>query len=172
MTADLAARIAETAAFIEQELAEDERVALATIGINERAAMLRGEPPPRWVPDDGSGIRSDDRYGILRVRHTWARERDHIIRHDPARALRHVKATRELVALIMSDTHHHAEAPYYSCSQAREKEGMIAEVAVPPGPPGSACWDEERAGQPCDCGRDAQVARLLGIIAGEWEGGA
>lgn len=165
--ASLAARIAETAAFIERELSEDERVALATIGINERASMRRGTPPPRWVEDDW-GIRSEDRYGVLRVKHTWAQERAHIVRHDPARALRHVRATRELVAEILADGHYHAEAPYYSCSQAREREGMIAEVAGPPGPPGSACWDEERAGKPCDCGRDARVARLLGIIASEW----
>lgn len=167
MSTDLASRIAETAAFIEAQLAEDEQVALATIGINDRARMKNGEPAPRWVAsDDSSDIRSNDRYGILRVRHTWARERDHIIRHDPARALRHVKAVRDLVAVILGEQHYSADVDYYSCSQAQEGAGM---VGGPTGPPGSGCSDPDRAGKPCDCGRDERVARMLGIIASEWK---
>ena len=50
---------------------------------------------------------------------------------------------------------------FYSCAQAKDLyEG---------GEPGSACTDPDRAREPCDCGRDARVARLLGIIASEWE---
>ena len=148
--ADLAARITETAALIERELGEDERIALATIDINDQVRMRRGEPAPRWVAGDGSDIRSDDRYGILRVKHTWARERDHIIRHDPARALRHVSATRELVAEILAEEHEY-EPGGYGCSRAPR---------------------HERAGESCDCGRDKRVARRLDIIAGEWREGA
>jgi Family of unknown function (DUF6221) len=163
---DLTARVAELAAAIEAALAEDEAIALATIDINDRVRMRRGEPTPRWVPEPGgSGIRSEDRYGILRVRHTWARERDHITRNDPARVLRRVKATHNLVAAILAEGHQHA-GDYFACSQAQEGDGLIS---GPTGPPGSGCSDPERAGKPCDCGRDARVARLLGIIATEWE---
>lgn len=161
--ANLAARMAETAAFIERELSEDERVALATIGINERAGMRRGIPPPRWVEDDW-GIRSEDRYGVLRVKHTWARERAHIIRHDPARVLRRVRATRDLVAAILAEKHDYVPGDeFYSCSQAVDPHPGES------GEPGPGCSDPERAGKPCDCGRDARAARLLGIIASEWE---
>jgi Family of unknown function (DUF6221) len=163
VTEDLAARVAELAAAIEAGLAEDEAVALATIGINERASMLAGQPPPRWVPEPGgSGIRSEDRYGILRVKHTWANERAHIVRNDPARVLRRVKATRDLVAAILAERHDYNDGDeFYSCSQAAEP-GTDGE-------PGSGCANDERAGKPCDCGRDMRVARLLGIIASEWE---
>lgn len=163
---DLTARVAELAALIEANLTGDEATALATIGINERAGMIRGTPPPRWVPDEGSGIRSEDRYSILRVRHTWVRERDHIVRNDPARVLRRVRATRELVAAILAERHDYNEGDgYYSCSQAADPDPRPGES----GEPGSGCSDPERAGRPCDCGRDSRVARLLGIIASEWE---
>ena len=161
--ADLTATVAELTALIEARLAEDETTALATINVNDRARMIMGTPPPRWVPD-GSGIRSED--GIVRVGHTWAPERAHIIRNDPARTLRRVKATRDLVAAITAEQHYTDEVGYYSCSQAQEGTGL---VGGPTGPPGSGCSDPERSGQPCDCGRDARVAGLLSIIAGEWE---
>jgi len=107
-------------------------------------------------------VRSEDRYGILRVGHTWARERDHIIRNDPARTLRRVKATRALAAEILAEGHLYVDGdPWFSCSQATEPGEE--------GEPGSACADDERRGKPCDCGRDSRVARLLGIIASEWE---
>ena len=60
----------------------------------------------------------------------------HIARNDPARVLRRVTATRELVAAILALPH------------------------VP---------DSEWYGRECTCGRDEDVARLLGIIASEWE---
>jgi hypothetical protein len=91
----------------------------------------------------------------------------HVARHDPARALRHVKAVRELVASILAEGHYSDESGYSSCSQAREWTRTGEEAA----PPGSGCSDRERAGKPCDCGRDAVVARRLGIILSEWETG-
>lgn len=163
MSEDLTARVAELAAAIEAKLAEDEAVALATIDINDRVRMRRGTPPPRWVEDDW-GIRSEDKYGILRVKHTWASERAHITRNDPARVLRRVKATRDLVADILAEPHDYIPGDeFYSCSQA------VDPYPGESGEPGSGCSDPERAGKPCDCGRDARVARLLGIIASEWE---
>ena len=86
----------------------------------------------------------------------------HIARHDPARVLRRVKATRDLVAVILAERHDYNDGDeFYSCSQAVE-HGTGGE-------PGSGCANDERAGRPCDCGRDARVARLLGIIASEWQ---
>jgi hypothetical protein len=89
-------------------------------------------------------------------------------RFTPERALRRAKATRDLVAEILAEGHHYDESDYYCCSQAREAiyDGW---TRTGEGPPGSACSDPERSGKPCDCGRDAAVARRLGIIAGEWE---
>jgi hypothetical protein len=164
VTTDLTARVAELATAIEADLAEDEAVALSTIDINDRVRMRSGAPPPRWVAEPGGSIRSADRYSILRVTHTWTGERDHIIRNDPARVLRRVKATRDLVAAILAEKHDYIPGgEFYSCSQA------IDPYPGESGEPGSGCHDPERAGKPCDCGRDARVARLLGIIASEWE---
>jgi hypothetical protein len=154
----LAARIAALAMLIATRLDEDERVAkVATDG--------------PWVMD-GMSVRGRDRSyhggsagAILVIKHTWPQEAAHIVRNDPARVLRRVKAARDLVAAILAEGHQHA-GDYFACSQAQEGDGLIS---GPTGPPGSGCSDPERAGRPCDCGRDARVARLLGIIASEWE---
>jgi hypothetical protein len=83
-------------AFVTARVDEDEAAALACIGINARARIRNGVPAPRWVPVDGSSdIWSED--GILRVKHTWVPEREHICRHDPARVLREVEAKRAIV---------------------------------------------------------------------------
>lgn len=71
------------------------------------------------------------------------------------------------MAAVLAEQHDYNPLDeYYSCSQAREGQGTIA---GPTGEPGSGCSDPDRKGQPCDCGRDARVARLLGIIASERE---
>lgn len=166
MSDDLTARVAELAGLIEDLLADLEATAEAAQlrfpGPWERADTTDSPLPGAVTLRDSRG----ESVGVIRGSCAAA----HVVAGSPDRTLHRVKATRELVSEIMAEQHYHAEAPYYSCSQAREKEGMITEVAGPPGPPGSACWDKERAGKPCDCGRDANVARLLGIIASEWEG--
>jgi Family of unknown function (DUF6221) len=142
MAIDLTARIAGLASLIEQQLAED-----------EAAAKVATDGP--WEID-GMSIRGTDRSyhggrrnAILVVRHTWPQEAAHIARNDPARVLRRVKATRELVAAILAEQHEYVEGDSrHSCWQA----------LMPDNP-----------GGPCDCGRDQRVARLLGIIASEWE---
>jgi hypothetical protein len=79
----------------------------------------------------------------------------HIARHDPARVLRDVQAKRDLLAAILREPHTFIPGDeYYSCSQAVD---------------GSGCSDPDRAGKPCDCGRDARVERLLAILAGVYE---
>jgi hypothetical protein len=85
--------------------------------------------------------------------------------YDPERVFRRAKATRSLVTAILAEPHYYnASDEFYSCSQAVDPDPCPGE-----GGPGSGCLDDERAGRPCDCGRDARVARLLSIIASEWE---
>jgi hypothetical protein len=167
---DLTVRVAGLAAVIEQQLAKDEAAAddagsaksassaepRVTHGPWLAANSLLMALQPDGVYDDIAEVIN---YGLDPVL-------VHAARQDPARVLRRVKATRDLVADILGEPHYTAEVAYYSCSQAQEGAYLIA---GPTGPPGSGCGDPERAGRPCDCGRDAKVARMLAIIAGEWE---
>jgi hypothetical protein len=166
VTTDLTARIAELAASIEADVAEDEAVARS---VTERQPYDEWDAVGAGDVDDVAlsnwrvvGIAIP---GLKRADSPAARSvMQHIARNDPARTLRRVKATRDLVAEILAEQHEYVEGdPWFSCSQA-----------VRPGEdddePGSGCVDDKRAGQPCDCGRDARAARLLGIIASEWEG--
>jgi hypothetical protein len=174
---DLTARIAELAAIIEAGLADDEAVALAAAAEHDDldAPARPGWHVQQWADPDVTAVVADPESSAWPV----ARLRDrpdgepsvraaHIARNDPARRLRDVKATRALVAEILAEGHHYDESDYYCCSQAREAlyDGW---TQTGEGPPGSACSDPERSGKPCDCGRDAGVARRLAIIAGEWE---
>ena len=152
MMADLTARIAELAALIEANLAGDEEAA--------RESHYDGQ---RWITEEEGVYRWPDDEMV----HHADRKADarHIARQDPARVLRRVKATRELVSAITAELHDYIPGDeFYSCSQA------IDPYPGESGEPGSGCSDPERAGKPCDCGRDARVARMLGIIASEWEG--
>jgi hypothetical protein len=150
---DLTARVAELAATIEAKLAEDEAAAKRNTG--------------GGLGDDGKFGPSYPDYQTYSSADTEAADA-YIERFRPLRALRRVKAVRDLVTAILAEQHdYNALDGYYSCSQAREGTGL---VSGPTGPPGSGCSDPERAGKPCDCGRDARVARLLAIIASEWEG--
>ena len=89
----------------------------------------------------------------------------HAARHDPARKLRDVKAGRDLLAAILTEPHDYIPGDaWYSCSQAVDPGSDDKE-------PGSACLDDDRRGDPCDCGRDARVERLLRILAGVYEEG-
>jgi hypothetical protein len=176
VSGDLTARVAGLAAAIEAGLAEDEAAAKAW----ERAPWPEpGESAMHWRPVGKRCVRYDngrdeplqaiDVSGrvALYAEAIWVKwdatgERAvHVARNDPARALRHVKATRDLVAEILAERHdYNVGDEFYSCSQAVEY-GTDGE-------PGSGCSDQERAGKPCDCGRDERVARMLGIIATEW----
>jgi hypothetical protein len=150
---DLTARIAELAALIGRQLDEDRAVAREAAGLTEQ--WVAEEPAIGVVLVDGEPLIEGHIAGLTA----------HIARHDPARVLRRVKAARELVAEIMAEGHYYDESGYYSCSQAVDVMAAAGESTEP----GSGCSDRERAGKPCDCGRDAQVARRLAIIASEWE---
>ena len=80
--------------FMEARLDEDEHAARAVLGTNVLALLKRGKAAPRWVPSPEGDAAIRDTDGILRVKFVWALERDHIIRHDPARVLRGVAAKR------------------------------------------------------------------------------
>jgi hypothetical protein len=162
---DLTARVAELAASVEAHLAEDEAAAGALDGATWRAGTDVGDEYNIGVVLEGADWQIA-RCGIEKLADGELKAA-HIARNDPARALRRVKATRDLVASILAEQHYTAEVGWYSCSQAQTGQYLID---GPTGPPGSGCGDPERAGKPCDCGRDAKVARLLAIIASEWEG--
>lgn len=155
---DLSSRIAELASQIEKELSEDEGWAKVALEIDGTG---KWQPSHRFTVIDSTQVRIQATDGATAI---------HAARQDPARTLRRVKATRDLVAAVLAEKHNYVPGDeYYSCSQAREDDGAIS---GPTGPPGSGCSDPERTGQPCDCGRDQRVARLLGIIASEWDGEA
>lgn len=86
---------------------------------------------------------------------------DYIERFRPRRMRREVKAKRDLMSAILAEPHDYIPGDeFYSCSQAVDPDPAPGE-----GGPGSGCSNEERAGQPCDCGRDERVERLLRIMA-------
>lgn len=116
------------------------------------------EPPYRWGQDEKDAevlvggkavIRCDYEYGGRLFA-------DHIARHDPASVLRRCAADRALIAEITAWKHAESEDSWYSCSQAPAWDDPT---------PGSGCANDDRAGQPCDCGRDDRVNALLGHIA-------
>jgi hypothetical protein len=152
---DLTARVAELAALIGAHVAED-------LAVAERAARKR-RGPWRVLGDDLRAVVHGNGGSDLSVAITpGTAVADHIARNDPKRRLQAAKTTRDLVAAILAERHDYNNGDeFYSCSQAVEYGTN--------GEPGSGCADPERAGRPCDCGRDARVARLLEIIASEWE---
>jgi Family of unknown function (DUF6221) len=174
VSGDLTARVAELAALAMARLAEEEALALAAAA--EHDDLTAPARPDwyvqQWADPDVTAVVADPESSAWPVARVCDRpdgapaaRAAHIARNDPARVLRRVRATRDLVAEILAEGHQHAD-DYFACSQAQEGDGLIS---GPTGPPGSGCSDPERAGKPCDCGRDARVARLLGIIASEWE---
>jgi Family of unknown function (DUF6221) len=148
--------LAAIAAFIEARLAEDEALALAT----QVAA------PGTWhaAGEDILTVNPDPYWNGVCVANASDAEAAHIIRHDPASTLRAVASTRDLVAQILAIPHSYVDGDtWFSCSQA-------VEPGEPGAEPGSACADDNRRGQPCDCGRDAKVRRMLTTVAARWDG--
>lgn len=161
-------------------------VASLNAGLDEDEAAAKAADPGPWEVGERGGqdamvwIREKDSPGIDNVGLTYRQSvftaqvsnktrfrqnARHIARQDPARTLRDVAAKRELIAAALAERHDwNAGDEYYSCSQAVDYTDPAAE-------PGSACSDPDRRGQPCDCGRDARVERLLRILAGIYEDG-
>jgi Family of unknown function (DUF6221) len=83
----------------------------------------------------------------------------HIALNDPAAVLADIEAKRKILAAMTALKHVYIEGDsWYSCSQA-------VDPYEPGEGPGSGCLDENRAGNPCDCGRDRLVAAVLGALA-------
>ncbi|WP_405769372.1 DUF6221 family protein [Actinacidiphila glaucinigra] len=84
-------------AFLRARLDEDYEAARLTLDVNAMTAYKRGKPLPRWVPSPEGDASIWDTDGTPRVKFVWAREMDHIIRHDPARVVAEVAAKRLIV---------------------------------------------------------------------------
>ena len=86
-------------------------------------------------------------------RNVWA-DAAHIAAHDPARVLREIEAKRQLLADVLAEGHfRNEEDNWYSCAALTDEDGD------------PVCLDESRAPGPCDCGRDARVARRVRLLA-------
>lgn len=86
--------------FLRARLDDDEAIAIRTVDINVRADMKRGKTTaPRWLPEPETSGVWDER-DVKRVHHTWVAEREHIVRHDPARVLAEVDAKRRIIAWV------------------------------------------------------------------------
>jgi hypothetical protein len=161
VTGDRAAAIAALTATLTAGLDKDEAVA-------DAAQKVAASP---WLASN-SLLLVKDRDGVFDTEvaavsdYRYDDVLIHAARHDPARERRDIKAKRDLMSAILAERHdYNPSDEYYSCSQA---------VGDDPDPNvslarGSGCSDPDRAGQPCDCGRDARVERLLRILAGIYE---
>jgi hypothetical protein len=89
----------ELVQFLRDRLDEDFEAVRVVLGVNVMAAIRGGKPVPRWVPSPKGDAGVWDTDGVPRVKFVWARERDHIIRYDPARVLAEAEAKRRIVDL-------------------------------------------------------------------------
>lgn len=85
--------------FLRARLDEDYAAVQLVLGVNVMAAIRDGKSAPRWIPSPKSESGVWDTDGQPRVKFVWARERDHIIRHDPARILVEVEAKQKIVGI-------------------------------------------------------------------------
>lgn len=83
---------------------------------------------------------------------------------DPRRMLQEIESAGRLIAEIQAMPHLYIEGDsWFSCSQA------VSDWGDGDTEPGSGCSDDDRAGKPCDCGRDAKVRRQVELIALRWD---
>lgn len=114
---------------------------------------------------DMGGNRLDERFTHRRARYrgedgTLYVERDaaaqaHFARHDPARALRQVQAHRAILDVVASWRHTTCDDSWYSCSQATVDNGYDEYLA---------CANDDRHGEPCDCGLEVHKRKILGPL--------
>lgn len=88
--------------FVRDRLDEDYEAVCRVLGVNVMAAIRDGRSAPRWIPSPKSDAGIWDTNHQPRVKYAWPRERDHIIRHDPARVLADVEAKRQILAAYES----------------------------------------------------------------------
>jgi hypothetical protein len=137
------------AEFVKERLGEREAAAKAATP-GEWYSFCSGHGDDWYVSSRGygqvsTGLHSDpDGDEILMIERD-RRDAEFIAANDPAAVLRDVTQTRLLVAEIAAFRHDEA------CCQ-----------------PLTGCGHPDH--HPCDCGRDQRVLRMLGIIAGRWDG--
>ena len=139
--------------FVRQCVARDEQVARAA-----GADSLEWREDSSWLHDLRDPLPSQRRDHELAPGTKLVSDADaaHIARHDPARVLAEVESKRAILDEVQSWSHRYLdEDPFFSCSQA---------VAPGETEPGSGCADDERAGQPCDCGLGQRRAAILGPL--------
>lgn len=83
--------------FLRARLDDDYEAVQRVLGTNVMAAIRDGVPAPHWVPSPNSEAGIWDTNHQPRVKFAWPRERDHIIRHDPARVLAEVEAKQRIL---------------------------------------------------------------------------
>ncbi|MGQ4353184.1 DUF6221 family protein [Streptomyces drozdowiczii] len=131
------------------------------------ARVRRGEPAPRWVPsaEGDAGIWDSD--GTPRVKFVWAQERDHMIRHDPARVLREVVAKRLMLNEALSSRHLVTGDHYMDCPLVTEADGVDTATADRIRALNDDYRKESGQDPKCAerCGRDVRVHRTLELLA-------
>lgn len=76
---------------------------------------------------------------------------------DPTAVLRRIAADRMLLDDFLAERHADSEGDvWYACAALTDGDGD------------PVCPDESRAPGPCDCGRDARVARRVRLLAESW----
>lgn len=152
---DLAARVLAA-------IADVERIAHATAPPGGWLRwQVRGDGADRnsTTRDDRHPERIDDVAGVP-IAAVSAAVGQHLVRHDPKTVLRRCAADRKLIADVQGWPHLTVGDTWYSCAQAIDDWEKDAA-------PGSACADEDRAGQPCDCGLvDRQRTVLMALAVG------
>jgi hypothetical protein len=114
-------------------MADPVTFAQARLDEDETAAKSATDGP--WYAV-GNEIRGHDRTyaggepDILVVKHTWPQEAAHIVRHDPARALREVEAGRRILARY-EDCLARMEDPDYPQGVARDQAREYEDFVLP-----------------------------------------
>jgi hypothetical protein len=131
-----------------------------------REAKEREQQKSRGIPSpfDGHDVELvSDEHGqrLLVDGHPYPIEKWREVATEPAPdpdVIADLDAKLALVDDLLAEGHVVIEDPWYTCSAATEEHD------------GGRCCDDNRRGNPCDCGRDARVNRRLAILAQPYAG--
>lgn len=145
--------MSDLAAWLLARIAEDEQAARdaswrsADWSVAERRAVW-GEDPGETVLAAGKPVAELPGGG------GGALVAEHIARWDPVRVLAECESKRALIAETIATRHLVVAGDcWFTCPAAtQEREG-------------ETCCNDDRRGDPCDCGRDWKVDRLLRLLA-------
>ena len=125
--------------WLPEQFAEDERIALAA----SNRSWIEQDNIIELYPE-----REDDGFLGFPTR----KDARHAANWQPERALAEIRSKRAMLDSIVGERHAVVEDGWYTCPAATEEQD------------GGACYDEDREGGPCDCGRDSRVAQQLWIM--------